>query len=108
MDIGNMDDETVTLLESKGVRMKTKENHPSNGQFVVARTKKPFKVMDRERNPIDVQETRIGNGSEVKVKVAFNDNHPLVDQHGTSLYLETIQVLDLVEYFSDPLDEEFD
>jgi|TARA_R100001530_G_scaffold661_2_gene1117 hypothetical protein len=108
IDIGKLDTDSVDLLESKGVILKNKDGHPSDGPFIVAKTTRPVKVMDRERNLIDVSRINVGNGSEVKIKVAFNDDHPFVDKYGTSLYLEAVQVLNLVEYNSDPVDNDFD
>jgi len=56
-----------------------------------------------------VQTTLIGNGSDVRVRVVPNADHPMADQYGTSLYLNKVQVLSLVEYFGgdDDFDEEF-
>ena len=107
MDIGNLEKDTVKLLESKGVQLKTKD-HVSGGPFVIARTARVPAVMDKQRNPFNI-ETNIGNGSEVKVRVAFNNDHPMVNQYGTSLYLEKVQVLDLVEFNgSIEVDKDFD
>ena len=95
MDIGHLSDKSRELLTSNGVRFKNKND--DRGEFVTARTRYNVPVMNSDKEPMD-SSTLIGNGSEVRVKVAFNKNHAFVDKYGTSLYLNKVQVIDLVEY----------
>jgi|TARA_R100000306_G_scaffold57724_1_gene55952 hypothetical protein len=106
LDIGELTSDSITLLENKGVKLKTKE-HVSGGPFVVAHTTKRIPVMDKDRNPIDVSSTLIGNGSEVKARVTFNADHPFAKEWGTSLWLNKLQVIDLVEFQAQD-DSDFD
>ena len=95
MDIGDLSDKSRELLTSNGVRFKNKND--DRGEFVTARTRYNVPVMNSDKEPMD-SSTLIGNGSEVRVKVAFNKTHAFVDKYGTSLYLNKVQVIDLVEY----------
>ena len=104
MDIGNLSEETKELLKENGVKLKSKEND-DRGEFITARSKFAVPVMDSDKKPFD-SESLIGNGSSVKVRVAFNKNHPMVDKYGTSLYLNKVQVVDLVKYGNE--DSDFD
>ena len=108
IDVGQLDKKSIETLEKNGVILKKKDAHPSESPFVIARTTRQVRVIDKERNPFDVNMTKIGNGSEVKVKVAFNKDHPFADKYGTALYLDMVQVLDLVEYHRDEVDDDFD
>ena len=95
-----------TLLE-KGVKLKDK--HDDRGEFVTPKSKFEVPALDADKTRIDVQTTLIGNGSDVRVRVVPNAHHPMVEQYGTSLYLNKVQVLTLVEYSSgdDDFDDEF-
>ena len=95
MDIGNLSEETKELLTDNGVLLKNKED--DRGEFITARSKYTVPVMTSDKTPFD-NETLIGNGSEVKVRVAFNKTHPMVDKYGTSLYLNKVQIVDLIKY----------
>ena len=50
--------------------------------------------------------TLIGNGSDVRVKVAFNKDHAFSDKYGTALYLNKVQVIELVQYGKDDFDND--
>ena len=104
MDIGNLSEETKELLKENGVKLKSKDND-DRGDFITARSKFSVPVMDSNKKTFDA-ETLIGNGSSVKVRVAFNKNHPMVDKYGTSLYLNKVQIVDLVKYGNE--DSDFD
>jgi hypothetical protein len=95
MDIGDLSDKSKEVLASHGVMLKNKDD--DRGEFVTAKTRYTVPVMDSDKQVMD-QNTLIGNGSSVKVKVAFNKNHAFVDKYGTSLYLNKVQVTDLVQY----------
>jgi hypothetical protein len=95
LDVGDLSDKSKEVLASHGVRLKNKED--DRGEFVTARTRYVVSVIDSDKKTID-QDTLIGNGSSVKVKVAFNKTHPFVEKYGTSLYLNKVQVTELVEY----------
>jgi len=105
IDIGNISDKDVKLLESKGVKLKEKEGHPSGGPFIVARTIRKVPVIDKDKNVFDADKNLIGNGSDIKAKISFNNDHPMVNQYGTSLYLNKVQVVNLVEYIGDSGDD---
>mgnify|MGYP003654760860 CR=1 FL=1 len=107
MDIGDLTKDSVKLLESKGVKLKEKEGHVSGGPFVTPHTKRIIPVMDKDKNAIDVMTTLIGNGSEVKARVTFNNDHPFFKEYGTSLWLNKVQVVDLIEFSQDD-DSDFD
>jgi hypothetical protein len=118
VDIGNLSDESVELLESNGVKIKPPVNtkgkkHPSGGPYVVSHTKFQKRnsvsdenptgligitVLDEEKKPFDVMNVRIGNGSDIKVRVKFNKDHPFSAEWGTSLWLDKVQVTNLVSY----------
>ena len=118
VDIGDLSEESVEQLEKNGVKIKPPVNkngkeHPSGGPYIVSHTKFTKKdsvsdqapngvigipIIDSNKNPWDIANTRIGNGSEVKVRVTYNKDHPFVDEWGTSLWLDKVQVTDLVPY----------
>ena len=95
LDVGDLSDKSKEVLATHGVKLKNKED--DRGEFVTARTRYVVAVIDSDKRTID-QDTLIGNGSSVKVKVAFNKTHPFVEKYGTSLYLNKVQVTELVEY----------
>ena len=64
--------------------------------------------MDVEKNSFDADNTLIGNGSSIKAKISFNKDHPMANQYGTSLYLNKVQVISLVEYSGGDDDSDFD
>ena len=118
VDIGDLSDESVELLESNGVKIKPPVNkngkeHVSGGPYVVSHTK--FKkrdsvseenpngvigipILDGEKNPFDIMNVRIGNGSDVRVRIKFNKDHPFSKEWGTSLWLDKLQVTNLVPF----------
>ena len=98
MDIGELSEKSKDLLSSHGVNLKNKED--DRGEYVTARSRYVVPIIDSDKRPVD-QETLIGNGSEVKAKVAFNKTHGFVDQNGTSLYLNKVQVVNLIEFRQD-------
>jgi len=103
MDIGNLSEETKELLKENGVKLKNKDD--DRGEFITARSKFTVQVMDSDKKPFD-NETLIGNGSIVKARIAFNKTHPMVEKFGTSLYLNKVQITDLVKYGNE--DSDFD
>jgi len=119
--IGNLSDDSVEVLEKNGVKIKPFVNsngkeHTSGGPYVVSHTKFAKKdsvseqfpngivginVLDENKNPFDVSNTRIGNGSDVKVRVTYNKDHPFIEEWGTSLWLDKVQVTNLVSFDED-------
>ena len=95
MDICELSEKSKDVLSSHGVNLKNKED--DRGEYVTARSKYIVPIIDTDKRPVD-QETLIGNGSEVKAKVAFNKTHGFVEKSGTSLYLSKVQVVNLVEF----------
>ena len=96
LDVGNLSQQSKKTLLDMGVKLKDKQD--DRGEFVTPKSKFEVTAMDADKAPIDVQTTLIGNGSDVRVRVVPNASHPMVDQYGTSLYLNKVQVLTLVEY----------
>tara|TARA_R110000744_G_scaffold144841_1_gene256975 strand:- start:3795 stop:4214 length:420 start_codon:yes stop_codon:yes gene_type:complete len=96
LDVGNLSQRSKKTLLDNGVKLKDKQD--DRGEFVTPKSKFEVTAMDADKAPIDIQNTLIGNGSDVRVRVVPNPDHPMVDQYGTSLYLNKIQVLTLVEY----------
>ena len=105
MDIGGLSDKSKEVLLSHGVKLKNKED--DRGEFVTAKTQYTVPVIDSDKQAINGN-TLIGNGSGVKVKVAFNKNHAFVEKYGTSLYLNKVQVTELVAYGKDEFDDDDD
>jgi len=103
MDIGNLSEETKELLKENGVKLKNKDD--DRGEFITPRSKFAVPVMDSNKEPFD-SESLIGNGSSVKARVAFNKSHPMVEKYGTSLYLNKVQIVELVKYGNE--DSDFD
>ena len=98
MDIGELSEKSKDVLSSHGVNLKNKED--DRGEYVTARSKYIVPIIDSDKRQVDL-ETLIGNGSEVKAKVAFNKTHGFVDKNGTSLYLNKVQVVSLIEFRQD-------
>jgi len=118
IDIGNLSDDSVELLESNGVKIKPPVNrngkeHVSGGPYVVPHTKFKKKdtdpeeypdgligitILDENKKAFDIMNVRIGNGSDVKARVTFNKDHPFAEEWGTSLWLDKVQVTNLVSY----------
>jgi len=98
MDICELSEDNKDMLISHGVHIKNKED--DRGDFVSPKSKYIVPIMDTSKNPVD-PETLIGNGSDVKVKVIFNKTHGFIDQSGTSMYLNKVQLINLVEYKTD-------
>ena len=97
MDIGNLSDELVKALESHGVQPKSRDDE--RGTFITARSKFDVPVINSDKE--DMNGNLIGNGSDVKVKIGFNKDHPMVSQYGTSMYLNKVMVTNLVAYQKD-------
>lgn len=103
MDIGNLSEKSREVLVSHGVMFKNKDD--DRGEFVTAKTRYNVPVMNSDKELMDT-DTLIGNGSDVRVKVAFNKNHAFSDKYGTSLYLNKVQVIELVQYGEDDFDDD--
>jgi hypothetical protein len=100
LDIGNLSTTSKSLLKKNGVRFKNKGDE--RGDFVTAKSKfRITQVEDDAGIPIDVTEVAIGNGSDVKVRIKFNPDHPMAKEFGTALYLNKVKVMNLVPYFQD-------
>ena len=128
VDVGDLSEASVELLEAHGVKSKPGVNkksgkeHVSGGPYVVSHTKFQKKdsiseqnpegvigipIIDKDKKPFDVMNVRIGNGSDVRVKITFNKDHPFSAEWGTSLWLNKVQVVTLVP-FEDRDDSDFD
>ena len=97
MDICNLSDIAIASLKKHGVIPKNKDDE--RGEFITARSKFDVPVVNSDKE--DMNGTLIGNGSDVKVKIGFNKDHPMVSQYGTSMYLNKVMVTNLVAYQKD-------
>ena len=97
MDVCNLSEDTLDNLKKHGVLTKNRDDE--RGEFITARSK--FDVPVISGNKEDMNGILIGNGSDVKVKVGFNKDHPMVSQYGTSMYLNKVMVTNLVSYEAD-------
>ena len=97
IDVCNLSDSTVDLLKKHGVIPKNRDDE--RGDFITARSKFDVPIIDINKDSI--QGTKIGNGSDVKVKIGFNKDHPMVGQYGTSMYVHKVMVTKLVTYVAD-------
>ena len=97
MDVCNLSDITIASLKKHGVKPKNRDDE--RGEFITARSKFDVPVINRDKEGMNG--TLIGNGSDVKVKVGFNKDHPMVSQSGTSMYLNKVMVTNLVVYEAD-------
>ena len=90
--------------EAAGVRVKTKE-YDGKTQFQAQfATKFPVRVVDVAKNPIALNGSEIGRGSDVSVQYKFRDYKTPTGQQGTAQDLTAVQVLN----FQEPGDTEFD
>ena len=97
MDVCNLSDDTITNLKKHGVLTKNRDDE--RGEFITARSKFDVPVINNDKEGMNG--TLIGNGSDVKVKVGFNKDHPMLEQYGTSMYLNKVMVTNLVVYEAD-------
>ena len=105
MDIGSLSAGMIEKLKLHNVKIKNKGD--DRGDFVTARSQFEVVLWDKNNQAMDLK-TNIGNGSDVKVRVTFNKNHPMVEEKGTAMYLQKVKVLNLVEYVDDFDDDDDD
>ena len=107
----SVDKTTARTLEALGITIKNavtgagvKEKKPDDtrGDFVSLKTSIKPKVVDAKKQAIP-ETVLIGNGSTVKVKTHVYD-WKFKNKTGSSLGLDAVQVLDLVEYKDGGLD----
>lgn len=110
MDL-SIDEETAKALEAKGVEIKTNdrddEGKPENhrGKYVTLKSEYPPKLFDAKKNEI-TKKTLVGNGSVINVATHVYD-WKFGRDTGTSLGLDAIQLVELVEY-KDSMGDLFD
>ena len=97
IDVCNLSDDTLDNLKKHGVIPKNRDDE--RGTFITARSKFDVPVINSDKEGMNG--TLIGNGSDVKVKIGFNKDHPMVSQYGTSMYLNKVMVTNLVAYERD-------
>ena len=97
IDVCNLSDDTINNLKKHGVVPKNKDDE--RGTFITARSKFDVPVINSDKE--DMNGNLIGNGSDVKVKIGFNKDHPMVSQYGTSMYVNKVMVTNLVAYEED-------
>ena len=97
IDVCNLSDDTLDNLKKHGVIPKNRDDE--RGTFITARSKFDVPVINGDKEGMNG--TLIGNGSDVKVKIGFNKDHPMVSQYGTSMYLNKVMVTNLVAYERD-------
>jgi hypothetical protein len=103
IDICNLDEENIQIASQDGLEIKNKGDE--RGDFITAKTKvrrkdggtnSPPKVVDSKLNPM-APDVLVGNGS--KVNVSYRPfEWSFGNRSGMSAGLNSIQVLDLVEY----------
>jgi len=97
IDVCNLSDVAIASLEKHGVQPKSRDDE--RGTFITARSKFDVPVINGDKEGMNG--TLIGNGSDVKVKIGFNKDHPMVSQYGTSMYVNKVMVTNLVAYEED-------
>lgn len=108
MDITIEDAATKTLLKEHGIIIKNKDREliekgkPLQGDFVSLKSRFKPSVVDAQLNLMP-EGTKIGNGSKVLVK-AHAYSWKFKAKSGTSLGLDTVQVLELVQFSANKLD----
>ena len=105
IDVCDMNEKSLATVKEDGLTIKNKDD--DRGEFVTAKTRYNVPVMNSDKELMDA-DTLIGNGSDVRVKVAFNKDHAFSDKYGTSLYLNKVQVIELVQYGKDDFDDDDD
>jgi len=104
MDIGNMDKTSLKLLKEAGVPLKNKGDE--KGDFITLKgsPEYPPKITDSKCNVLP-EPVSIGNGS--KVKVPFNTYEwNFKGKKGVSVGLNSIMVLNMIEYKTDQMESE--
>ena len=90
--------------ESAGIRVKTKE-YDGKTQFQAQfATKFPVRVVDVSKQPIALNGSEIGRGSDINVQYKFRNYKTPTGQSGQAQDLTAVQVLNFME----PSDTEFD
>lgn len=106
-DLSNLDENTVKLLESKG--MSVRKDKEGQGSFVTAKCHFKDKDTDEALSPkiVDSQnellpnKLLVGNGSKVRVKgQVFEYKNRATGKPGTAFSLMAVQVVELVHYES--------
>tara|TARA_R110000751_G_scaffold3702_3_gene17531 strand:- start:1295 stop:1741 length:447 start_codon:yes stop_codon:yes gene_type:complete len=105
IDVCSLSPDMQNKLKAHGVHIKHKDD--DRGSFITARSKFEVAVIDAENHPMD-RMTNIGNGSDVKVRVTFNKDHPMLADKGTAMYANKVKVVTLVEYEDGFDDDDWD
>lgn len=116
IDVCNLTDEQVAELEKQGIGNKVKEraDQPERGKYITIKQKTHIlsKGQLNEARPPEVKDKDnreftdlIGNGSKVMVKYQVRKAD---DPRYTGVDLQSVQVLELVEYTKDDNDNEVD
>ncbi len=100
VDVCNLSSETIEDLKHAGVPVK---NDGERGSYVTAKAVRPPRVMDASKRPWD--DTVIGNGSTIKIAAKPFD-WTFKGKSGVSLGLNSLMVVNLVEYEMEELDAE--
>ena len=100
--IGNISDKDVKALQGLGIKIKNKE---AQGNFILAKSKFPFKLVDEEGNPITTEVKDIGNGSKC-VALVTSYAHKLSAMHGKSPTIRKLIVSEILTYIPEDEEEE--
>lgn len=98
--IGMISDEDVAKLVSLGIRVKYKD---SMGNFIVAKSQFPHKVLDKEQQEIPVD--ALGNGSKCEALVT-SYKHKMSAKFGNSPSLQKLKVTLIKTYVPDARETE--
>lgn len=94
--IGNISDKAKEKLE-KDYGIKIRNDKEGQGFYFRSNSKYKFILVDSEGNP--VEGTKVGNGSEIIVKVTGSFDHKFSKQYGKSATLDSkVTVTNLVKY----------
>jgi len=99
VDICNLDDATVSKLESKGIIIKTKTEKPEQGRFITAKSQFAPSLFNADKTDFPTEKL-VGNGSTVKVAVSVV---PWDNKFGRGITagLESAMIINLNEYTED-------
>lgn len=111
--LGNLDKDNIKKAEDAGLYVRPEtEKYKDRGRWLKFKSKFPLKaVIDRNRKPLtefQIEELRVGNGSEVAVKGGlwyYEPNENMEGATGVGVNPLKVQLINVIEIDSD--DEEF-
>jgi hypothetical protein len=103
VDLCNLSEGAVKALESLGLEVRSRQDKPEKGFYIIAKSSIPIKIFDTDGN--DLADVAIGNGSKAVALVSSYD-WTWKNKTGTSPSLKKMVIEDL-QLYSSP-DEEDD